>query len=351
NQGGVEQVLLTYAHGLDREKYRITVACLEGGTVAGEIAALKGVDVIVIQTTSRLMRLLEFSAIARRVKPHITHNHACWYGLLVGLLVGSRRVETLHNIYHWLNWHERLRYGLYCLLANRIIAVSQAVMDFGVGFFPFMKKEKFSVIYNGVDPDAMNTATDTGALRERHRLPVGVTVVGFMGRLTEQKGLSYLLQADASLMSNEKVVFLIVGDGELRAALEEEALKLKLTNVIFAGFQRDVAGYLAMFDIFVLPSLWEGLPVALVEAMAVGKPVVATAVSGTPEVVTDGETGFLVEPKNVDQLAERITRLIEDPSLRDRMGRAARIRVKEKFSAATMIRATEQLYQELLESQ
>jgi glycosyltransferase involved in cell wall biosynthesis len=93
------------------------------------------------------------------------------------------------------------------------------------------------------------------------------------------------------------------------------------------------------------------LPVALVEAMAAGKPVVATAVSGTPEVVTDGETGFLVEPKNADQLAERITRLIEDPSLRDRMGRAARIRVKEKFSAATMIRATEQLYQELLESQ
>ena len=352
NQGGVEQIILTYAKGLDSTKYKITVACLEGGTIAKEIAALSGISVNVIQTKSRVMRFLEFLAIARKTNPMLVHNQASWYGLIVGYLVGAKCVEMVQSVYQWLNWHERIRYGIYCLFADKIVAVSEAVQEFTLIYFPFMSRRKFKVIYNSVDPKAF-TQVNTGiSLRAKHEVPLQSVVVGFVGRLTEQKGVTYFLQA-ASAISQKRndCRFIIVGDGELRDELQEYAKNLNLENIVFAGYQRDVPAYLAMFDIFVLPSLWEGLPVALVEAMAAGKPVVATAVSGTPEVVTDGETGFLVEPKNADQLAERITRLIEDPSLRDRMGRAARIRVKEKFSAATMIRATEQLYQELLESQ
>ncbi len=351
NQGGIEQIILTYAKGLDSKKYKITVACLEGGTIAKEIAALPGISVNVIQTKSRLMRFLEFLSIARTTKPIIVHNQACWYGLFIGALVGARRVEMIQSVYEWLNWHERFRYGIYCLFADKIVAVSEAVRKFTLKSFPFMSPLKFSVIYNSVDPEMFASANKGIALREKHEMPMQDVIVGFLGRLTKQKGVTYLLEAASSIArSKSDCRFVIVGDGELRGELQKQAKDLDLKNIVFVGYQRDVPAYLEMFDIFVLPSLWEGLPVALVEAMAAAKPTVATAVSGTPEVVIDGETGFLVEPKNVDQLADRITRLIEDPSLRKRMGRAARKRVEEKFSAATMIRATEQLYQELLET-
>jgi glycosyltransferase involved in cell wall biosynthesis len=265
DQGGVEQVILTYAGGLDRQKYRITVVCLEGGTVATEIGAIAGVDLIVIQTRSRLKRLLEFIAVARKAKPDVVHNHACWYGLLVGWFVGVRRVETVHNVYHWLNWHERLRYGLYLRLADRIIAVSEAVSEFTRSYFPFVPSARMTVIFNGIDPSRFQVSARLEDMQEfglHHK-----TVIGFLGRLTEQKGLSYLLSAAAEIgRMHPEAQFMIVGDGELGRQLREKVVHEELTNVLFTGFQRDVPRFLSLFDIFVLPSQWEGLP-ALVEPL------------------------------------------------------------------------------------
>jgi glycosyltransferase involved in cell wall biosynthesis len=144
------------------------------------------------------------------------------------------------------------------------------------------------------------------------------------------------------------VKVLIVGDGERREQLHRLAAELGLRNVIFAGHQRDVADYLHALDVFVLPSLWEGLPVSVLEAMACSLPVVATRVSGTPEVVEDGITGRLVEPRDAAGLLSAITALVADAGLRRRMGDAGRKRVEREFSAESMLASTEEVYRDLV---
>jgi glycosyltransferase involved in cell wall biosynthesis len=347
DKGGAEEITLTYARQLDRSRFTVTVVCLHGGVISEEIGAIPGVSVIEVRTRSRIGRFLRILGIARRVKADVIHNQACWYGLLVGALVRARRVETIQNLYQWLNWHERLRYGLYLRLADRIIAVSAAVSDFTREFFPFVPASRMLVIFNSIDVSRFHRSRGEEDIRE-YGLE-GRMVIGFLGRLTEQKGLPYLLSAAAEIgRLYPEVLFMIVGDGDLGPQLREQAGRERLTNVVFAGYQRDVPRFLSLFDVFVLPSLWEGLPVAVVEAMAAGKPVVATRVGGTPEAVVDGTTGYIVEPRSVPQLVGRLGDLIRNPELRRRLGRAGRERVMEYFSASTMVKRTEELYLDLV---
>ncbi len=349
DRGGAEEITLTYAKGLNKELFNVTVACFVGGTVSNEIAALRDVRLLHITSKSRIIRFLTMWKLARTTNTDIVHNVGCWYGLIVGFLVRARRVEMLQSMYLWLNWHERLRYGFYLLLANRIIAVSTAVKEFTIDFFPFVHERKFDIIYNSVDPTRFLGESDVASLRTELGLREDQVVIGFVGRFSEQKGVSYLLEAaEAMSTTHPSAVFVLVGDGELRADMENRSRSIGLNNVIFAGFQRDIPKFLHMFDIFVLPSLWEGLPVAVLEAMAANLPVVATRVSGTPEAVLDGITGYLVAPRNVLELRARLSSLVEHPADRLRMGRAGRERVCTIFSSDTMIDATVQLYHKLL---
>jgi glycosyltransferase involved in cell wall biosynthesis len=325
------------------------VVCLVSGHASQDIASNTHARVIEVDTPSRLRRFVRIWRIARQVRPQIVHNHACWYGLIAGFLVGAKRVETIHNTYDWFTWYERIHYGLYCLLADRLIAVSDYVRDFTVESFPFMNAKKFVVIHNGVDHGKFSEDFHPEELRKELGIDPARIVIGFVGRLVEQKGVGYLLQA-ARLLSSiyTDLQFVIVGDGGLRQQLEAQAAQSGLSNVLFVGYQRDIPPYMQMFDVFVLPSLWEGLPVSALEAMAAARPVVATRVSGTSEVVVEGVTGFLVEPRNAEQLEDRLARLIEDANLRTLMGTAGRKRVIENFSARSMVAKTEQLYNELL---
>lgn len=277
------------------------------------------------------------------------HNHACWYGLIAGLLVGARRVETVHNIYHWFRKRERILYGLYCRLANRLIAVSEHVRSFTIEFFPFMNPQNFVVVYNGIDYSKFLEHHQSADLRRELGIRSEEVLIGFVGRLTEQKGIEHLLEAAERLCKKyQDIAFILVGEGDLRQQLEHQAATLGLSRVMFVGYQRDIPRFLEMFDMFVLPSLWEGLPVSVLEAMAAARPVVATGVSGTQEVVEEGVTGYLVEPRNVQQLEDRLAALISNADLRKRMGEAGRLRVIERFSAETMIAKTGQIYDELL---
>lgn len=349
DRGGVEEVILTYARLLDKHRYRITVACLNAGTVASEISEIPGVNLIHITTRNRFKRLVSFWKIARSSHADVVHNHACWYGIVAGWLTGARRVETVHNMYHWFKWHERFFYGVYCRLADRVISVSEYVRTFTIDFFPLVNPAKIVVVHNGIDLNKVQTDSSPSKLREQYSIREEEVVAGFVGRLTDQKGVEYLLRAAKLLSStSDKLRFVIVGDGDLRPELESIATELQLANVIFTGFQRDVYPYLQMFDIFVLPSLWEGLPVSVLEAMACSKPVIATRVSGTPEVVQDGVTGFLVEPKDVEGLKTNLEVLIQKPELRRQMGKAGRERIENLFSAEATITKTEQIYHQLL---
>ncbi|MBU2524167.1 glycosyltransferase family 4 protein [Patescibacteria group bacterium] len=349
DKGGVEEIILTYTKLLDKSKYSVTVACLVTGTVSDEIACIDGVRLFHIDTKNRIRRFLKFWKIARETEADIVHNHACWYGLIVGYLVGAKRIETIHNMYHWFKHYERILYGLNCLFANKIIAVSEYVRTFSIDYFPFINTKNTVVIHNGIDFEKFQNDQNKTELREQLSIKKDEIVVGFIGRLTEQKGIEYLIEAALVISKqNPNVKFIIVGDGILRDALENQAHKLGLINIFFTGFQRNVPQHLQLFDIFVLPSLFEGLPVSVLEAFASGTAVVATKVSGTPEVVHDGINGFLVEPKNAKQLAEKLQILINDPILRKKFGENGKNLVKSQFSAELMVKKTEDVYSKLL---
>ena len=347
NTGGVEEIILTCARLLDKKKFSITVICLEEGVVSDEIAQITGVELIPIPTRSRFKRFVHLWLLARNRRPQIIHNHACWYGLIIGFLVGSKRVETIHNMYHWFSWHEKIRYSLYLMLADKVIAVAEEIKKFTLFSFPFINEKKFEVIYNGVDEQKFMHLSEPLTIRSELNIPPDAPIIGFIGRLTEQKGVRYLLEAAALLkITCPGIYMVIVGDGVLSEDLQRLSKSLDLSNVIFAGFQRDVKKYLCMLDVLVLPSLFEGLPVTLLEAMAAGVPSIASRVGGVPEVLEDGVTGFLVEPKQVNLLAQTIERLVKSPE-RWAMRSAAKELFKKKFSASTMIKRTEDLYFDL----
>ncbi len=349
DKGGLEEIVLYYAKLLDKKTFAVTIACFTAGQAFNEIKALPDVSAIHINTRSPVQRFLRLWKLARTVNPEIVHDHSTSYGVVIGRLVGAKTVETIHNRLQWFNWHERIRFGLYCRCADRVIAVAESVKKFSIEFFPFVKPESFVVIRNAVDARRFSAESSADTLRDELGIRLDEIVIGFVGRLAEQKGVTYLLHAAAHLSEQfHNLRFVIVGDGELQTDLAAQKDFLRLTNTIFVGFQRNTARYYRMFDIFVLPSLFEGLPVSALEAMAAECPVVATAVSGTVEAVDDGVTGFLVEPKTILQLKEKLAILVVDPELRKRMGKAGRERVERLFSAEMMVKETERLYKELL---
>jgi glycosyltransferase involved in cell wall biosynthesis len=214
--------------------------------------------------------------------------------------------------------------------------------------------EKVVTIYNGVDAENFSTSgtRTTGQVLQPFGIPTDVPLVGSVGRFRPQKGYADLLVAMKQVKENAPTArLLLVGDAELQADLEAKAMSLGLDEVVtFAGVRTDVPEILTALDVFVLASLWEGMPNAILEAMAAGLPVVATAVGGTPEVVVDGVTGLLVPPRDPTALAQAITRLLDDPDLRQRMGRAGRERVLQHFSVEQMVKRTQTLYEQLLDA-
>jgi glycosyltransferase involved in cell wall biosynthesis len=144
-------------------------------------------------------------------------------------------------------------------------------------------------------------------------------------------------------------IFVLAGDGPERPALEAQARSLGIEGrVRFLGHRTDIPQLLAVSDLFVLPSLYEGLPLSVLEAMAAGKPVIATQIGGTSEVVTDGETGLLVKPRDSNALAAAIQRLLTDQDLANRLARSALDRVRHEFSSDVMVRRVSRIYQDLL---
>ncbi len=173
---------------------------------------------------------------------------------------------------------------------------------------------------------------------------------GSVGRLSPEKGQGWLLEALAILIhKGQDLHAVLVGEGRSLRDLQNQARRLGIVErVHFTGTRRDVRDWLVHFDLFVLPSEWEGISLALLEAMASGLPVIASNTGGTPEIVQDGVTGLLVPPRDPKSLAEAMQRLLEDPLLRNRIGLAGRARVMESFSIQKTVSRINQLYQGLL---
>jgi glycosyltransferase involved in cell wall biosynthesis len=255
------------------------------------------------------------------------------------------------------HWHGFTRFNgkrrLICRLLGRVtdlsLAVSPGVKDYlveQVGLDPAGVR----VVPNGVDIAAIDAARPGPAVRQELGLPAEVRLIGLVGRLDHwAKGHKELFEAMASLKERYPVQALIVGGGRREAEMRELAAGLNLAaQAHFLGQRRDVPDLLQAMDIFVLPSYSEGVSLALLEAMAAGLPVIATAVGGTPEVVTDGVTGLLIPPRDPEALTGALERLLADPAWARALGNKAREYVREHFSLERLGREINEIYQELV---
>ncbi|MFN8473389.1 MAG: glycosyltransferase family 4 protein [Anaerolineae bacterium] len=355
--GGSEQAILILLAALDRSRWEpVVVHHPEAGVAplaAG--AASLGVRTWAIPRMlgqDGLRHLVSFVRDLRALQPAVFHAHlvqplACMYPRLAAILAGVPAVVATEHLFVEVPWQRPLRAEQ--LLArgmDRYIAVSHALAR-RLREAVDLPAEKLQVVHNGI-PLAPYAATtpQTHAWRPSNtrQRPRVLTVA----RLHPQKGLSYLLRAACSVSD---ATFALAGDGPEREALETEVRERGLADrVVFLGHRTDVPALLAQSDLFVLPSLFEGLPLSVLEAMAAGKPVIATAVGGTGEAVTDGETGLLVPPADSAALASAIQRVLSDPALSHRLGAAGQARAQQEFSAETMSRRTTDIYAEILET-
>jgi glycosyltransferase involved in cell wall biosynthesis len=217
---------------------------------------------------------------------------------------------------------------------DAVVAVSQAVADRVVD-------GPAHVIYSGLSISGEPPAP---------RAPDKELVIGTAGRLVELKGIEYLIRAVAAMHSEFPTLRLeIAGSGPQRSKLEEEVARAGLIQKVqFLGWIDDLNKVLPGWDVFVMPSLEEGFPIAALDAMAAGVPVIASAVGGVPELIQDGKTGWLVPPRDADALASRLRLLLRDPSARVKMGAAGFTRVRDHFNAKQMTAKIAHLYDELL---
>lgn len=254
-------------------------------------------------------------------------------------LVASRRAEfrLAHNSF------SRWKYSqVDCFIAS-CEAVRERLAADGIS------RHTIAVINDGVDVDRIARLAPAN-VHAQFYLPTNAPIVGNVAALVPQKGHHHLIDAAALVVRDvPDARFVIVGDGELREALERQIKEKHLERHIFlAGFRLDVLEMTKGFDVFAVSSIHEGMCIALLDAMAAGKPAVAPRGGGIPEVLDDGETGFLVEPREPTAMAHAVTRLLKDASLRTRMGEAGLARVRDRFTVERMVQETAKVYQRLL---
>lgn len=296
----------------------------------------------VIQT--HLLRGLDFLVLTLRWEPTVRRVFWTFHNARLDL-----RADQLPAQRSWLLRPKRLIYRLAYRLGARfvdgLIAVSEDVAR-AVHQDLRPPHGKVITIPNGVDVSRYGQPVDRGSVRDGLGIPSDATVLVVVGKLMEQKGHHFLLRALRMLSPGvENLHVLFAGEGPLRKELAATATALEVADrVHFLGNRRDIGALLAASDLFVLPSLWEGLPMALLEAMASGLPVVATDVSGSREVVIDGETGWLVPPGNAERLAEAIAAVLREPAEATRRGHAGRDRVELHYSARTQAATHAELF-------
>ncbi len=366
--GGAQNHLLEVLRLLNRRRFSPLLCCLttDRGDSPHLLKRVRELDVPILDAGVRnaphslirphtFLQMIRIARILRRRGVQVVHSylfHANWFGTLtarlarVPVVIASRR-----NVDVYTRAEDRWACRVVNRLADRITAVARVVRDH-VHQTEGCPLEKIVVIPNGVEAHRCQRIISDQAQKDAPSSVPGEVVIGTIARLVWYKGLEDLLKAAALIVGRyPRVRFLVIGDGPLRQSLEKKAEALGLNGTVrFLGAVPDASSLLLRFDIFVLSSLWEGMSNSLLEAMAAGKPVVATDVGGGSEVVIDGKTGFLVPPKDPEALAGAVLRLLADPELARNLGKAGRIRVESEFTPEIMVARLEELYDSLLTS-
>ena len=362
---GGEKVLFDLATSLKERGHEVIAVSPEAGQLPDELGK-EGIrtEVIPFHKTYDLRAARRLARFIKREKNEVLHSHSMLTSIISRIAGRWARVPVSVSTEHLTmelarggrsrEIGERLKARYYRALGNytsrynqRVIAVSRAVRDDLIE--QGIPARRITVIQNGIPLPQIDPAAG-----KRIRRELGIkeeeTVIGAVGRLSPQKDYPTMLRAFSEVVrKSPEAVLLIAGDGYLRDNLQKLSDKLGIRErVKFLGYRSDVLEVVSSFDIYALSSLWEGLPLAVLEAMALQKPVAATAVPGTKEALVDGKTGFLVPLKNAHSLAGKIAELIKDPAKARKMGEAGRRRARERFTLKRVVDEHEALYRRYL---
>jgi len=356
--GGCEKQLYNIILRMNRRRFNPIICCLKDEGVLGRDLRKKG-----IKAYSNLLRskydirvLFHLVSLIKREKIHaiftVGEGDKMFWGRLAGKFSGVPVIVS--------SVHSTLADGekgstigflnkLIMPISDKIVAVSEDQKEFLVKH-EGLREEKITVIPNGVDLSRFHGSNQTLSTREELGIPLSHFVVGIIAMLRPEKAHSVFIHAASRILRHtSEVTFLVVGEGDLRAELEELVRRLGVSdNVRFLGERQDVEEILASLDAVVLCSYTiESFPNSILEAMAAGKPVVVTDLGGLREIVVDGETGFVVKPRDVEGLADKVLWLINNPEKSRSLGEAGMERVGKLFPLEKAIRAREKLIEDL----
>ncbi|MCK4234467.1 glycosyltransferase [candidate division WOR-3 bacterium] len=353
--GGAEKLLLSVIDKLNKDKYDIMVCCLYSNNPLKSEFEKRGVTVksLGIKNNRDILCIFKLVKLLKQERANIVHTHLFYaniYGRIAAKLVRVPIIiSTEHSNAPWRN-KQRLKLKIRLLIdrvtakfCDRIIAISESVKD-NLIQWERIDPNKIVVIHNGInikkyqimDKNRDGSSSDS--------------VIGCIGRLEPIKGHIFFMKAAARIFEKiRNVRFILIGDGSLRQDLEKLAQDLNISKrVSFLGFRDDIPELLSVIDVFVLPSLWEGFGIVLLEAMAMGKVVVASDVGGISEIVVDKKTGYLCPPMDPNTLADIVVGLLKDPLKIRTMGLVGRERVKKHFTLDKMVEKTEHVYNTLI---
>lgn len=355
NIGGAEVVIQRLAQTIDRRLFNLTICCMKERGSIGDSLAHEGFEIIVLGnqekprvrylSTIKLLKLLR----ARKIDIIHTHTTDALFEAAACTLV-LPRVKLVHT-FHFGNYphitlRRKLMEGISSRFADCLVAVGNVQREQLCATYGFRKRPMLCV-WNGV---AVAAERDGQAFRKAIGAESHV-LIGVTSTLIEQKGLfDFLKVARRFRDEGDRVRFVVVGEGPLRERLNVARRELGLEDtVIFTGWVAHASEIaVPAFDIFFQPSLWEAMSIALLEAMAAGKPVVASRVGEAPYLVADGQDGLLVDPGDIDGMTDALRRLVDDPGLRSRLGKAASEKAALQFTVRRMTRSYEEIYLALM---
>lgn len=355
--GGAERQLLELVKHLDKDRYAPKVCCLSGDTSLAEDIRKTGTEVITFERKHgfEFRRLLQLYRLVKYENPLIVQtsmHSANSYGRIVAklaqvpIMIASERDIGLDRTWVGLQFDKVLAKIPSQMIVSNSRYGAEWITNCGIDY------RKVTIIYNGIDISRFSFMRDIAAKkRQEMGFNPSEAIVGIVAHLTPVKNHECFLLAGRKILNTyPETKFLIVGDGPLRSKLETVSKHLGLSDsVTFTGQRRDVPELMAMLNVFTLCSLSEGMPNAVLEAMAAGKPVVVTNVGGCPEIVEEAKTGFIVPSNDPSAFAEKIMTLLANKELANRMGQTGRKRVEANFTVHKMTRSYEELYENLIQ--
>ena len=358
--GGAQQQLLSLSKALDKNKFSLYLFTARSGLLVGEAGAIEGLTVYLsgfleppLNPFKDFLAFLDIYRFIKHNKIDIVHTHSSKAGIIGRLAAGAAGVKAvIHTVHGWSfnDFQAHLLQKFYIFLerlcarlTSKIIVVSQYDKENGLNKF-IGKESQYEVI-----PYGINHAEFQGnsmELKNEFGISSYDLLVGMIACFKPQKAPQDFIELAKLVTANSRnVKFIMIGDGQLHGHLQKLISNYKLQDkVILAGWRRDIPQVLSALDIFVLTSLYEGLPIVVLEAMASAKAVVATHTGGIAEVIKDGENGFLVTPKEPQELAGRVFSLLNDANLRKRLGENARLSITGSFSVSSMVLAHQKVY-------